>query len=250
MNKIGILLCICVGLVIATPATFAAGERILPPTASEPLRMLLLGSSSMKGAIGIAIERSLKGVPGIEIHKIAESSTGLARPDFFDWIERGKTLARTVRPHVVILNLGPNDAQGLWTPNGWRIWGEDAWRDEYQRRVLELLDLFSDAKVYWIGPPAMRHENSSLRQALISVFIQSCVAQRPFARYVDLYALTCNSSGEYREEILSNDGTYVVARAGDGIHFTMTGAQIIAERVLSIVEHDLRAPHTSVSRNP
>ncbi|NUN15455.1 MAG: DUF459 domain-containing protein [Myxococcales bacterium] len=240
-NKIHTLPAMLVVFITVVSTAFAEGTPTLQRPPDQPLRMLLLGSSSMKGAIGIAIERSLKGVSGIELHKVAESSTGLARPDFFDWTERARVLAKSIRPHVVILNLGPNDAQGLWTPTGWKIWGEDAWREEYQRRVLELMDLFSDARVYWIGPPAMRHENSSLRQALISVFIQSCVAQRSFARYVDTYALTCDPSGTYREEILSSNGTYVVARAGDGIHFTMTGAMIIAERVLSLVEQDLRS---------
>ena len=50
-------------------------------------------------------------------------STGLARPDFFDWPARFAEEIPNVNPGIVVVTFGGNDAQGLTDKSGTFIVG-------------------------------------------------------------------------------------------------------------------------------
>ena len=208
----------------------AFGDTISP--AGEK-RVLLIGSSSMKGVIGMAIEDAFEPWTNITVIKEAESATGLARPDYYDWVKRARTLAEQIKPDVVVCNLGPNDGQSLREGKDWHYWGTDRWRELYMERVAMIIEAFPNAKVIWLGPPAMLKENTSLRQALLALYIRTVVRAFPRATFVDLFALTSDSRGAYINTIRTPAGKKVKARSGDGIHFKFPAARIFAERVLA-----------------
>jgi hypothetical protein len=215
---------------------------------ADPLRVLLMGSSSMKGAMGMALEQELATWEDVVIMKRAESATGLARPDYFDWMAEARTLAKSAQPDVVLCNLGPNDAQGLKVGSGWYIWGTDEWREAYQDRVRMILAAFEGIPFYWIGPPAMRRKNTSLRQALLSIFIANVARDDPDATFIDLHAMTSDANGRYKLKLEDQDGRKIKARSGDGIHFKLDGARIIARHVLHRIAADLKAAGRPMSR--
>ncbi len=204
-----------------------------PQADDERPTVLLIGSSSMRGVIGMGIQRAFRAWPSIQVEKHAQSSTGLARPDFFDWVAEAKKLNKKYRPKVVVCNLGPNDGQSLRDGKDWHYWGTDTWRELYMERVAAVVDAFPDATVIWLGPPTMRNENTSLRQALLALYIRTVVRTYSRARFIDLFALTSNSRGEYTDQITTSSGKRIVARTGDGIHFKMKAADTFAARVLS-----------------
>jgi hypothetical protein len=214
----------------------------------RPLRILLIGSSSMKGAIGMALEAELATWENVHVLKRAESATGLARPDYFDWMSEARALAASVQPDVVVCNLGPNDAQGLKVGDGWHIWGTDAWRDAYQDRVRAVLAAFEGKPFYWLGPPAMRRKNTSLRQALLSIFIANVARDDADATFIDLHAMTSDANGRYVPKLKNASGKKIKARSGDGIHFKLDGARIVAHHVLERVAADLKAAGRPMER--
>lgn len=206
----------------------------------EPLRVLLVGSSSMKGALGNVLESSLSQWSDVEVYRQGVGSSGLARPDFFDWVAEIERLKDEIQPHVVIINLGANDAQGVWTPRGWVHWGHPAWRDTYGDRVEAILDATRGRRVFWVGPPNMRSAVFSRRLADISSLIEKHVAAHEHARFVDAYSLTSDEAGKYVEEFVDFQGGTVTSRTVDGIHFTRRGAFLIAAKILSPLAAEVR----------
>ena len=217
------LVCLCM-----TPKS---GEAA--PVEKRGQKVLLIGSSSMKGVIGMALEDAFEPWPSVEVIKVAQSATGLARPDYFDWVKKARELSKTHQPDVVVCNLGPNDGQSLREGKDWHYWGTDRWRELYLERVAQIIETFPDAHFIWLGPPAMKKENTSMRQALLSLFIRSVVRSYPNATFVDLFAMTSNSRGEYINTIVNPNGKTVKARSGDGVHFKFPAARAFARRVIA-----------------
>jgi hypothetical protein len=127
-------------LVLLVPrAAHAQGEQAL-----------LIGSSSVNGAVGRTIERELGGV-GIRLRRHARSASGFARPDFFDWRQEAARLGPLDRYRAVLVLTGGNDGQSLRVQPEERGQGEDRlrwidWRDEarwrstYAQRVRGVVD--------------------------------------------------------------------------------------------------------------
>ncbi len=63
------------------------------------------------------------------------------------------------------------------------------------------------------------------------------VAKRyPKVHYVDTYKLFSDADGTFSYDLPIEDGTTVTMRSGDGIHFTMDGADYLARQVYKLVD--------------
>ncbi|GMV41791.1 MAG: hypothetical protein AMXMBFR64_35070 [Myxococcales bacterium] len=206
----------------------------------EPLRVLLVGSSSMKGALGNVLESTLRQWSNVEVTRVGVGSSGLARPDFYDWMAEIDRLKGQVQPHVVVINIGANDAQGAWSSKGWIRWGRPAWRQIYAERVDAILQTTRGRRVFWVGPPNMRDTLFSRRLRDISDIIEQRVAAHPHARFVDAYSLTSDDKGAYVDALVDFQGGTIPSRTLDGIHFTRKGAFLIAARILSPLAAEVR----------
>ena len=105
-------------------------------------RVLLLGDSMIATGFGVKLESLLDKTAGIVAYRKGKSASGLARPDFYDWMSEGRHQALAREPDVVIVMLGGNDGQDLTTngPSKRRVrWGSEAWNDAYAARVDRLL---------------------------------------------------------------------------------------------------------------
>ena len=106
---------------------------------------LVLGSSSILGGVGRALSEGLR-QRGLSVYKLGVGSSGLSRPDYFDWLGRVATLPVTKRTVLAVLYLGGNDAQAIWVRPGersrwgrkWIGFGRAAWPKLYARRATEL----------------------------------------------------------------------------------------------------------------
>ena len=67
-----------------------------PAKANSP-RVLLVGDSMIAGGVGIYLQRRLKKQAGFDVLRHGKSSSGLARPDFYDWFEIGADLRIRIR---------------------------------------------------------------------------------------------------------------------------------------------------------
>src|SRR5690606_15905590 len=101
------------------------------------------GDSLAATGFGALLERKLDAHPLIKCHRKGKSASGLARPDFFDWIAEGKRQVELRDPDLVVVIMGGNDGQDLTRPprgGGKRVtWKDEAWADAYRERMDQFL---------------------------------------------------------------------------------------------------------------
>ena len=98
------------------PSTTTSSEKTKLPT-TIPQRVLLVGSSSMKSDLGAFLAKSLR-KQELYVHRHAKVGSGLARPDFYDWMNIIPELVSTHTPDLVIVQFVGNDCQSLIMPDG------------------------------------------------------------------------------------------------------------------------------------
>lgn len=112
---------------------------------AQPRQALLIGSSSVGGAVGRTLQRQLR-LRGIDLRRRARSASGFARPDYFDWEAELGRLGPYEPLEAVLVYAGGNDTQALRLRPGerrydearrdWIRWSEEArWRELYANRV-------------------------------------------------------------------------------------------------------------------
>jgi hypothetical protein len=175
-----------------------------------------------------------------DVSVVARNATGLTNPDFFNWEINARQEIAARKPDAVVMVIGGNDGFNELV-NG-QLYGPDTpqWQLEYARRTAVVMqELGSNGKrpVYWVPPPTARDtefnkifasQNRAVKQAAMAV---------PGGRYVDVY-WTLNH-GRY-SDVLKIDGTKVLARQSDGVHFSRAGAVAPARLILRAMAKDYK----------
>lgn len=203
-----------------------------------PHRILLVGSSSIQFALGRSLERSLEEYEGIEVLRFGRYSTGLARPDYFDWIEKAEELSESFSPDVVIAQVGGNDCQHLSDHQGQlvaRFWTHE-WDQLFSERLTEFIEIFQSggAEVVTLGLPIVRESGFSKRASRLNSITES-VSSQMGAKFVSLWEMTQSTAGEYRSELKLNGRTRSL-RADDGIHLSLYGSNYVAGLISEIMK--------------
>ena len=227
----------------AALAALPRAARADEAAASDPpRRVLLLGDSMIAGALGLFLENGLRQLHGYQVKRHGKSSTGLARPDFFDWMkEAERQVAAFPEPDAVVAMFGGNDVQGLYMGKGeWIRWNEDGWDQEYAARITRFADIVAPGgrPLFWIGMPVMRPEKFHARVQKVNTIARAEMAIRPGGRFVDIWRLLADEAGNYADRLALGDGPKpkkVRVRAGDGIHLSIAGADLVEGHVRSVV---------------
>lgn len=219
-----------------TPTTMPSRRT---PTAADPLRLLIAGDS-MTESTGPALldEADATGVVGAA-HELRYSS-GLTRPDYFDWPRTLTGLMAEQDPEAIVLMIGANDAQGIQTPSGPATFGTEGWTAEYRSRVAATMSLLeaADRTVYWIGLPIMRSGDFDARMRLITEIYRTEAERHRGIRFIDTRALFADATGSYSAYLPGANGDPVLVRRDDGIHLTPTGAERLAKVIMDAIGED------------
>jgi lysophospholipase L1-like esterase len=167
-------------------------------------------------------------------------STGLERPELYDWYERIRKQLRRERPDAVVLSFGANDDHDYMSglPAGVSIgdFGSETWTAEYRRRAAAVMDLVArDGRLlFWIGLPITSDPAQSARFDVINRIVHDEAAKRQRrVFYVDTYTLFAGEDGGYAQYLPDATGGLLKVRMGDGVHFERAGGNIIAAAVLA-----------------
>lgn len=215
----------------------------LSSRAAEGGKVLVIGGSAMVGALGRGIEDGIAAA-GHPTERAAKSSTGLARPDFYDWPAEAKRLYEAHAPIATVCMFGGNDGQGLHMGKKadpqWIRWQEEGWSAEYATRVQQFADAVAPngEHVFWVGMPIMRAKKLDGRIQRMNEIFSAKMAERPGGHFIDTRAVMSDARGKYAE-VLTVHGKRVKVRAGDGIHYTMSGATLLSEFVVPHVTEAL-----------
>jgi len=197
--------------------------------------VLILGDSNIRGALGIVLERDLEAM-GHDVTRYGVPSSGLARPDFFDWALTARGLAEMVSPDLVLVMFGANDTQRLKHPERGTIhWREEAaWRVAYTERWQTLATALQgpDRTVVVLGPTNRRSARHVAALQRVRDVQREVAASLAGVVWLDLFPHTTDGSGEHLHKGFDVFGKRVRLRMSDGRHLTRRGGIEVARRLL------------------
>jgi uncharacterized protein len=228
-----VLVCLAVlstGVVRADPGTDVKPEA--PPART----VLLLGDSLIVTSFGEYLEKSLNEHPGTRAMRRAKSSTGLARPDFFDWMKVGREEVERHRPDVVVVIMGGNDGQGLTDEKGKAKmqWGAAGWEDAYRQRVADFLGVLQapGRKILWVELPYTGLPNFERKLGVIRRVLRGAVSAHEASKYLETKPFFTDAKGAIlREAQAEGFRKPMRLKMEDGVHFTLAGGRYFASKV-------------------
>lgn len=216
------------------------------PDAAAPTKILVLGDSMIVGGFGRLLEEKLQEDYGFATARRGKTSSGLSRPDFFDWMAEAKAKMEEHEPDAVVVMFGGNDVQGMFVEEGkWIRWHEPGWAEEYARRVEEFADICSPQgqPIFWIGMPVMRPPKFHEKIKRVNWIYRAEMALRRKSWFLDIWDLLDNGKGGFTDTISvevpgRKSRRRVRVRAVDGIHLSPQGAEFLADHIKERV-HEL-----------
>jgi lysophospholipase L1-like esterase len=206
--------------------------KLRTPTAANPLRVVVVGDSLAQG-IGTFAERVFR--PNlVQVFRQGRISTGLSRPDYFNWPWQMRQIVQRARPDLTIVMLGENDGQSLVDASGNPVaqTGTTEFPLAYAERVRGFAKIATSegGHVIWVGLPQPRdtrrwdfigRQNEAFAQA---------AAELPNVAYFDTWNTFAAPDGGYTAYY--RDGSHVsLVRADDGVHFNADGYTILMRLV-------------------
>lgn len=211
-----------------------AAPPALPARTGRHQRILLVGECNIEGGLGPLLQKQLEQTPGVVVKRMGKRSTGLARPDYYNWPERIRQLQAEFHPDLIIAYWGDNDCQNCVTPQGKCAagWGSaEKWHAEYARRTAEVVALMQEdaAAAVIVGMPNMRPDKFRTGIARVNAALaEGCAAGGGV--FIDAWQFNTDASGNYRAQG-DVGGKTATLQGEDGIHFTSFGARFMAARI-------------------
>lgn len=194
--------------------------------------MVAVVGDSLAVGVGMTMEQRLAKAGGPGCLAMGKVSTGLISKKY-DWEKAlAETLARQPVSAVVVV-LGGNDANNSIAGKGA---GTPEWHEAYTAKVERFLAIAAKAgvQVMWVGLPAMKDPAYGKRVAAVNAAARAGCAKTAGCRYLEPGDVFTDASGNY---VQAKDigGKTVTLRAGDGVHMTMTGYDLLCRRVLDVL---------------
>ena len=218
-----------------TNPTTGVTAALPKPTPEKPLRMLVIGDS-LAGDFGPTLlsdaenTKVIKPAGAVDYH----ISTGLTRPDVFDWPGELQSAIDRDHPTTVVIALGLNDAQQPMTlPDGTFLSrGSPGWRAEYRRRVGAMISIAQNAgaRVVYVAPPPVSEADSN--PYLFSINVQIVKEAQAHKDTASVFTYPKFAVHSQYSAYLPIDGKQVLVRTPDGIHLSPAGNDILSAAVM------------------
>jgi hypothetical protein len=230
------------GTPVSTTTTTVAPRRV--PTAQQPLKVWLAGDSLM-GTIAESFIEKTGGNALIAASQDFRISTGLSRPDVYDWPAAISREIATAHPDVVVLIFGANDDQGMEADGHHFALQTPEWQQEYARRVNQILDATADGvrQVIWLGLPAVRRPRLNQTKDYINDVLKAEAQKHPNVTYVDTGPVLDGAGNSFTTYLTNSSGKAITVRESDGIHITQAGADLVTPTLLADIDQLWHVPH-------
>jgi len=217
-----------------------------PPKIYSSYKFLIVGDSfiAVWGGLGEILEKKLLNYNDVFVKRFGQVSSGLSRPDYFNWELKATELISQYNPNIAIVMLSSNDAQSILTPHGNLVanYGEESWNQEYAKRVSNLLDIFekNNINVFWIGFPVMKNQTFSNRIGNLNLIYQEESQKRKNVYFFSTREYLTDENKNYVSYLPDEQGIYRAVRQADGIHFTYFGGRLVADQLIKKMEEIIK----------
>lgn len=203
----------------------------------KPYTVLVVGDSLVLEGYGPILESRLSAVSEVEVVRKGKYSTGLSRPDYFDWNVYIVELIEKYSPSVIVVMFGANDGQNFTVDGKAVEFDTEQWRAEYSARAdrfMEILDGY-EIVTFWVGNPIAKSDYYTHKMEVINTAVETAAVNHPNVHYVSTWETLKDSSGRYSDYLPDANGKMKLARANDGIHCTAFGGGFLVDRTLEVM---------------
>jgi uncharacterized protein len=233
------------------PAPTTTAATVAPKQPGVP-RVYTAGDSTA-GGLGVSMQPLLDDM-GTEQQLDYKNSTGLTRPDFYDWPARLQSQVKALDPDVVVVMFGGNDAQPIELADGTKVnVDKPEWATEYGRRVGAAMDFLQQdgRKVIWVGVTSAKSESFNDRLQVLHAVLVAQAAAHPDVTFVDTWPMFQSPDGKFADYVVDDDGVAKSMRSKeDGFHLNPTGAKHLARAVAVKVAEATGKPAPTPVANP
>ena len=209
------------------------------PTTANPLRVLLIGDS-LGLDLGDSLQNSLASTGVVAATLDGKESTGLTRPDYFNWPAELSSDLPKVSPEVVVVMMGANDPQSFPSPP--IGYGSAAWNAEYLKRTVAFMKeaTSSGATLIWVSLPPMQDPTLNTEVQNINAIQKQAAAKVPNVIYVNSNPVLA-PNGTFAPYVTSG-GQEVNVRTPDGTHISPQGGALLSQQVMQVMRSKLGIP--------
>ncbi|QLA20801.1 DUF459 domain-containing protein [Desulfolutivibrio sulfoxidireducens] len=206
-------------------------------------RVVVIGDSLSIG-LGKEIERVFAARQDVAFSRLGKVSSGLVKPEFFDWEKNAAKLGAKVQPDVIVVMIGANDNNNLTSPDGRTTYFTDpAWDQAYAARAALLVDACRahnpGARVYFVGVPVMADPTLDRDVTRINAALETVCGRMENCVFLDTKNVLADGEGRFAPLAASPSGEMAALRLDDGVHVTSTGSRLLAARCLERIMADL-----------
>jgi uncharacterized protein len=231
-----------------TPATRCPTGLELSPALQRSLvegTLIDIGvfGDSFGDGIWAGLYNEFRDLDNLIVHRFTKQSTGFTRYDSLNLIEdvEGKLGEQAI--DLAVISFGANDTWDIWEEGQLMPYMSDEWQRVIGSRVREYVGRIKDsgAVVVWVGLPSMRKAKFNEQVTQMNAFHKElmCELDVPF---IDTLPKSVDENGGYTEMLeRAEGGPPIMARAGDGIHMTMTGYRILVEDMTRDIRNTIPA---------
>jgi uncharacterized protein len=223
-------------------ATLALSLALAGPARAEPegkTKIAFVGDSTADGLWGgftslVPREACLKS--NVELGRFAKNSTGLTRPQKFDWVEELRRIGESFKPQLFVMSLGLNDRQSVVENGKVTLETTSEYPAKYKERVTAALKSAAgaNARLLWVGLAAMREaaadRDAREKNKLFSEAISELADPR--IEYVEPWKLSPSGDDKFASFGPDGKGKMIQIRTSDGEHFTSAGDMLVAAYLL------------------
>jgi hypothetical protein len=206
-------------------------------TRRDPLQVWI-GGDSLTSEFGPALADRLAPTRKADADVEYRFSTGLARPDYFNWPARLKQIRDKDDPDVFVVMFGANDGQNMEVQGNVLPFGSPEWETEYTGRVDAVMNLLArDGRtLYWVGQPIARSPDFDAKMQQLNTIYAEQARGRADVSYVDSHDLFTGPDGGYSAYLGDVNGQPVLMRQQDGVHLTRAGGERLATVVFDALD--------------
>jgi hypothetical protein len=205
-------------------------------TPVAPLRMWI-GGDSITQTFGTSLQRIAQSTgvftPTLDFHV----STGLARPDYFNWPEHLVKDVLPSNPQILVIMFGANDGQNMVDATGKALERySDPWLEEYRRRVAATMDLLKSPDnqriTIWVGAPVMGPSAGVHGMDRVDYIYWSEALNRPWIQYFDSWPFFSDANLQFAGNLPNADGVVRGMRQKDNVHMSTVGGDRLSWAVI------------------
>ncbi len=242
---------------IAASSTVAQMAEVKFVAPEKPYRILIAGDSfvAVAGGFGDIFEQKMVGFSDVTVRRLGKVSSGLSRPDYFDWNKEATVAIDAFSPNIAVVMMGTNDAQSFEIIKDGKKeiaqYGSGQWDGEYSRRADAFIKLFTDRGIalYWIGLPVMRDPIYAAKIKHVGDLQKQAAGREPMAKFFSGQELMAGDKTDYQAFVADEKGVSRATRNPDGVHLSYFGGTILVDRLVTKLGEDIQLTVPDTPKN-